>query len=54
MIELEIANMCRIITSILFLDESDIRGEIMFQTDVTQALLMLIFSKSPTHVFKRT
>ena len=38
----------------LFLDESDIRGNIMFKTDVTQALLMLIFNKSPTHVFKRT
>ena len=36
----------------LFLDESDIRGDIMFKTDVTQALLMLILSKSPANVLK--
>ena len=48
------AELNRIYFWILFLDESDIRGDIMFKTDVTQALLMLIFGKSPTHVLKRT
>ena len=35
---------------ILFLEWSDIRGDIIIKTDVTQALLMLILSKFPTHV----
>ena len=38
---------------ILFLKWSDIRSDIIIKTDVTQALLMLILSKSPSHVLKR-
>ena len=37
----------------LFLEQSDIRDDIMFKPDVTQALLMLILSKSPANVLKK-
>ena len=37
----------------LFLEWCDIRDDIIIKTDVTQAILMLILSKSPSHVKKR-